>query len=66
VTPYGVLAAGFAALLVVAVAVEVLGRLGRGPFRPLGEVLHAVLAHPVGRWVVLAAWLWVGFHFLAR
>jgi uncharacterized protein DUF6186 len=66
VSPYAVLAAGFTVLFAVAVAVELLGRARRGPFRPLGAVLHRVLAHPVGRWVLLAAWLWIGVHFLAR
>jgi hypothetical protein len=66
VTPYAVLAAGFAALFAAALVVEMLGRARRGPFRPLGTLLHNVLADPVGRWVLLLAWFWTGFHFLAR
>ena len=66
VTPYSVILVGFVALLVAALAVEALGRAGREPFRPLARVLEPALASRVGRWAVGAAWLWIGFHFLAR
>lgn len=66
VTPYSVILVGFVGLLVAALAVEALGRAGREPLRPLARVLEPALASPVGRWVVWVAWLWVGFHFLAR
>ncbi len=65
-TPYAVLLAGYLGVLGVALVVEGLGRAGREPFRPLAEVLGAALATRVGRWLVWAAWAWVGFHFLAR
>ena len=32
----------------------------------LARVLAAAMPWPGGRWVVLGAWLWIGFHFLAR
>ncbi len=66
VTPYGVILVGFVGLLVAALAVEALGRAGRTPFRPLAGVLEPALASRVGRWVGWLAWLWIGFHFLAR
>lgn len=66
VTPYLVILAGFAGLLGAMLAVEVLGRAGREPFRPVARVLEAALASRTGHWVVWGAWLWIGFHFLAR
>ncbi len=65
-TPYAVILAGFVALFTAMLAVDLLGRAGREPFRPLARVLEAVLAARGGRWLVWAAWLWIGFHFLAR
>ena len=65
-TPYAVLAAGFALLFAAGACLHLLARARPGGVRPLGDVLHAALARPVARWVVLAAWLWIGIHFLAR
>ena len=65
-TPHAVVVAGFAALLVAGLLVEGLGRAGREPFRPLAPVVRAALGSVAGRWVVLLAWAWLGFHFLAR
>jgi hypothetical protein len=66
VTPYGVIATGFTVVLSAMLATQLLGMADRRPFRPLGAVVHNVLRHRAGRWVVLVLWLWVGFHFLAR
>jgi hypothetical protein len=66
VTPYGVIATGFAVVLGATLAAQLLGMAGRRPFRPVGDVVHTVLRRRPGRWVVLVLWLWVGFHFLAR
>ena len=66
VTPYAVIAVGFALVFAAMLVVQLLGMAGRQPFRPLGDVVHGVLRDHVGRWVVLVLWLWVGFHFLAR
>jgi hypothetical protein len=66
VTAYLVILVGFAGLLGAMLAVEVLGRVGREPFRPIARVLEATLASRTGRWMVCGAWLWIGFHFLAR
>jgi hypothetical protein len=63
---YSTVVAGFAVILAGITVVEVLGRAGRAPFRPAGDVLSLALATRAGRWLVAGAWLWLGFHFLAR
>lgn len=65
-TPYGVIAIGFAVVVGAMLATQLLGLAGRWSLRPLGDVVHTVLRHRAGRCVVLVLWLWVGFHFLAR
>jgi hypothetical protein len=65
-TPYTVIATGFTLVVTLMLAVQLLAKAGRAPFRPLDEALHAALLSTTGRWVVLAAWVWIGFHFLAR
>ena len=58
-------AAGFLLLLAGLVAVEVRARRGAGPARA-AEALGAAMRTTGGRLTVLAAWLWLGVHFLAR
>jgi hypothetical protein len=71
-SPYLVLGAGFALLGVAMLVVESLARAGRRSFRTVGEALHAGLLVRLGRWssagqwITMLAWVWVGFHFLAR
>lgn len=65
-TPYSVITTGYAVVLGAMLAAQLLGMAGRWPLRPLGDVVHTVLRHRAGQWVVLVLWLWVGFHFLAR
>ena len=65
-TPYAVLVAGYLGLVVVALLLEGCARTRHGPLRPVAAVLDAGLATRSGRWLVWAAWFWVGFHFLAR
>ncbi|MHA6792627.1 DUF6186 family protein [Pseudonocardia bannensis] len=66
-TPFAVIAAGFVLTLAAMLAVEIAARRRTGPRpRPMGEALHAALLHPITRWLTLAGWLWLGFHFLAR
>ena len=65
-TAYYVILIGFVGLLGAMPALEMLGRAGRGSFQPVARVLEAVLASRIGLWVVWGAWLWIGFHFLAR
>lgn len=56
---------GFAALLVVGLALEATAR--RRPGRAsAAQALAAAMRTTPGRAVVLAAWLWLGLHFLAR
>lgn len=66
VTPYVVILVGFVGLFAAMLAVDLLGRVGRKPFRPLGRVLEVAMAWRTGRWIVCGAWLFIGFHFLAR
>jgi hypothetical protein len=65
-TPYFVILVGFVGLLAAALALEILGRTGREPFRPLSRVLDVALSSRIARWSVWSGWLWIGFHFLAR
>jgi hypothetical protein len=66
VTPYAVLLAGYLGLLAGALILEGVARASCGPLRPVATMLDAALAARPGRWLVWAAWVWVGFHFLAR
>jgi hypothetical protein len=66
VTPRTAIIAGFVALLALAVAADLLARRPESGFRPIGATLAAALRSPGGRIVVLGAWLWLGWHFLAR
>lgn len=65
-TPRGAVIAAFAAILTVVVAVDLRARRGRSGLRPLSATLAAAMRPRAGRIVVLAAWLWLGWHFLAR
>jgi hypothetical protein len=58
-------AAGFVALLLVALALEVAARHGAGPATAAHAVGAATRTTP-GRVTVLLVWLWLGVHFLAR
>lgn len=72
VSPYTVLVTGFAVVLAAMVGLEILARVGDGRFRTVGEALHTALLgrlgrwSTAGRWLVMLAWMWVGFHLLAR
>ncbi len=56
---------GFAALLLSGLALEVAGRRRQGP-ATAAQVLAATMRTAPGRVSVLAAWVWLGVHFLAR
>ena len=30
------------------------------------DVIHVITRHVVGRWVLFAVWLWLGWHFFVR
>jgi hypothetical protein len=66
VTPRAAIVAAFALILVVAVAVDARSRRAGAVVRPLAATLAAALRSRGGRVVVLGAWLWLGWHFLAR
>jgi hypothetical protein len=57
--------AGFAVLLVAALALEIAARRGAGPATSTETVAAAMRTTP-GRVAVLLAWVWLGVHFLAR
>lgn len=55
---------GFAVVLLTGLALEVAGRGSSSP--TAGQVLAAAMRTTPGRAAVLATWLWLGVHFLAR
>jgi Family of unknown function (DUF6186) len=59
-----ILGAGFVVLAVVGLAVELTARLRKRP--TAGELMGILVATRTGRLVVVALWVWVGWHFLAR
>ena len=65
-TPRAAILAGFAAFLVLAVAVDLWARRVGSGVRPLATTLAGALRSRGGRIVVFGAWLWLGWHFLAR
>ncbi len=57
--------AGYLLLAVAAAGMELAARLtGRLPL--LGEAVAAVNRTMTGRWLLLAAWIWAGWHFFVR
>ena len=65
-TPRTAIIAVFAALLGLAVATDLFARRTGSGVQPLSATLTAALRSRGGRIVVLGAWLWLGWHFLAR
>jgi hypothetical protein len=65
-TPYRILAAGFLGILAAAAVADLVARRHHRGLAPLVTALTAALRTPAGRVVVLGAWVWIGFHFLAR
>jgi hypothetical protein len=57
---------GYAALVVVAGALTLHAR--RAGYRGSAPTayLSSLMRHPVGRWVVLLLWMWVGWHNFVR
>jgi hypothetical protein len=66
VTPRAAIIVGFVLLLALAVAVDLVARPAGAGVRPLSATLAAALRSRVLRVVVFGAWLWLGWHFLAR
>jgi|1186.fasta_scaffold568613_2 hypothetical protein len=65
-TPRAAIIMVFAAILGLAVATDLLARRPGSSVRPLSVTLAAALRSRGGRIVVLGAWLWLGWHLLAR
>jgi hypothetical protein len=58
--------AGFIAVIAALVALEILGRRKIGRIPTLSEWLGYIMRPRAGRALVLAGWLWLGWHFFAR
>ena len=65
-TPRAAIIAGFAAILGLAVAADLFVRRAGSGVQPLSATLAAALRSRGGRIAVFGAWLWLGWHFLAR
>ena len=57
--------AGYAVLAAALVACQVAALVTRR-VPTLGQVASGVARRPGGRWILLAAWLWVGWHLFVR
>jgi Family of unknown function (DUF6186) len=66
VSPRIVTVIGFVAVIVALIALETLGRRKIGRIPALGEWLGYVMRAPTGRALILAGWLWLGWHYFAR
>ncbi len=65
-TPRAAIIAGFAAILLLTVAIDRYARRAGSDVQPLATTVTAALRSRGGRIVVFGAWLWLGWHFLAR
>ena len=65
-TPRTAVIVGFAALLALAVLIDLVARRAGSGVRPISATITAAMRSRGGRVVVLGAWLWLGWHFLAR
>ena len=50
----------------VVVAGQIAAIVSAGRFPGLGTLLGRAMAGPVGRWVFVLAWMWLGWHAFAR
>ena len=60
-----IILAGYVAVVTAAVALEAAAR-HRGTPATLGATFSAVLRHRPARLVLLACWLWLGWHVFVR
>jgi hypothetical protein len=65
-TPRAAIIAGFVALLGLAVTVDLYARRTGSGLRPLSATVAGALRSRVTRVALFGAWLWLGWHFLAR
>jgi hypothetical protein len=59
-------AVAIAVLAGVGVAVVAIGRWPRSTVPTVGELLGYLMRRPAGRALVLAGWMWAGWHFFGR
>lgn len=57
--------AGYVAVIVAAIAVDVAARRGVGRLEPLSDTIAAAMSDRTIRIAVVATWWWIGWHFLA-
>lgn len=57
---------GFIAIIAALVVLEILARRKIGRIPTIGEGLGFVMRRPLGRVLILAGWLWLGWHYFAR
>jgi Family of unknown function (DUF6186) len=57
---------GFVVVIAALVTLEILGRRKIGRIPTLSEWLGYVMRPRAGRALILAGWLWLGWHFFAR
>jgi hypothetical protein len=57
---------GFTAIIAALVVLEILARRKIGRIPTIGEWLGFVMRRPLGRALMLAGWLWLGWHYFAR
>jgi len=60
-----VILAGYVAVAIGALILETSARRG-GPTASFGTTLSTVLRHRPARFLVLAGWLWLGWHIFVR
>jgi Family of unknown function (DUF6186) len=63
---WGITIVGFIGVIAALVTLEILGRRRIGGIPTLSEWLGYVMRSRAGRAVILAGWLWLGWHFFAR
>ena len=62
---HGVTIAGYSVLAAAIIGCDVAGRLWRHA-PTLGQAATSAMRSRAGRWLVLAGWLWLGWHLFVR
>ena len=57
--------AGYVAVVVAALAIDVTARRGSRQLETLGDTIAAAMGDRTVRIAVVATWWWIGWHFLA-
>jgi Family of unknown function (DUF6186) len=58
--------AGWFVLIAAVVALELRARVRPGRYATLGDAVSALMRAPLLRGLVLAGWLWLGWHLFVR